>query len=177
MAGKNQCQQDGKLHVFFSTTKRFVLSIINMIKKSIKWIREKSKTESGWKIIHWCLFCVGLSLVPLILAIWQDQTTIELTLDEIKSKYSTDFLLVVFAIAVNLAACTVSFLGRTKIKSLATSIITMLICLSHYTHLHNLKTDLLPGAINSIYDFIIVALILNTIVGIVLQTIPEEPRK
>jgi len=155
-------------------TRGTIKSIFLIVVKAIKWIKEKSKTENGWKIIHWFFFGFSLSLIPLAFAIGQDCMTVKMTVNEIKEKYAPDFMLMVFAVAVNMGSCTVSYLGKVKIGRLAISITTMMYCVFAYTHLHNQNTKLLTGTLNILCNIAMVVLIINTLIGIFLQVVPEK---
>lgn len=141
---------------------------------AIRWISVKSKTKNGWQVIHWFVFGFALSLLPLLLAIGQDCSTVKMTIAEILDKYSTDFLLVVFAVSVNMGACTITYSEKPKIGRFALSIFAMMYCLFWYTHLHHPNTELLDGALGNIFKGALVCLIINTIAGILLQIIPAK---
>lgn len=163
---KNECKSNlikAKLY----NLKGFAMTIATTTVNVIGYLYKKAQTENGKRILHWLLFSVFLSVLPLILSISQDKMSIECTFDQIKEKYATDFILAVFAVAVNLCGCTVY--GRVRIDGLCISIVSMLYLLSKYTHLHNPKTELLPGVLNKLLIVVLTILLLNAIFGIIIQ--------
>lgn len=152
--------------------KEGVLVLVKFIINVTKYIEKKLQTDNGRRITHWLLFSVILSLLPLFLAISQDRMSIECTFDQIKEKYATDFILAVFAVAVNLCGCTVH--GRVRVDGLGVSIVSMLYLLSKYIHLHNPKTELLPGVMNDLLGVVLGLLVINAIFGIILQVVSDK---
>ena len=118
-----------------------------------------------------------LSLSPLTFAILQDCMTVKMTVADIREKYAPDFMLAVFAVAVNMGACTVSYSGKMKIGRFSIAFITVLCCVFAYTHLHNQNTKLISGYLEILCNIAIVVLIINTLIGIFLQIVPEEGEK
>ena len=53
----------------------------------------------------------------------------------------------------------------------------MLFCVFAYTHLHNQNTKLISGYLEILCNIAIVVLIINTLIGIFLQIVPEEREK
>lgn len=171
---QNECKSNLAKAKFYYL-KVFVKAILATSVNAIKCMYNKAQTENGKKILHWLLFSVFLSLLPLILSISQDRMSIECTFDQIKEKYATDFILAAFAVAVNLCGCTVY--GGVRIDGLCISIVSMLYLLSKYTHLHNPKTELLPGVMNRLLVAVLVILFLNAIFGIILQMASNKINK
>lgn len=171
--GENNHNRKGKWIKVWSV----VRSVFVVVMTSLKWIGEKCKTENGWKIIHWFVFGFVLSLIPLTFAILQDCMTVKMTVADIREKYAPDFMLAVFAVAVNMGACTVSYSGKMKIGRFSIAFITVLCCVFAYTHLHNQNTKLISGYLEILCNIAIVVLIINTLIGIFLQIVPEEGEK
>lgn len=144
-----------------------VYVVVKAIIGVVKYIEAKLQTENGKRITHWLFFSVILCLLPLFFAVSQDRMSVNYTFEEIKVKYATDFILTVFAVAVNVCGCTV--LGKVRMDGLVISIVSMLYCMSKYTHLHNPKTVILPGVINNLLLCVLFILVLNAGFGIALQ--------
>lgn len=171
---KSQNKPNVLIAIFRAIKKGMIVAYTTIVSVA-KYISARLQTDNGRRIMHWLFFSVLLSLLPLALAISQDKMSIEYTFEQIKTKYATDFILAVFAVAVNLSGCTVH--GKVRIDGLAVSITSMLYLLSKYTHLHNPKTVLLPGVQDKLLIVVVVILVLNAIFGIFLQVVSEKVKE